>query len=102
MFEGKKKAGTLPDGVDARYLRGIVKNLAEEREGWEIAEALLRERLLARDAMLEHLGRQRDLLEEDADDPEDLVKGYAAKAIQAKRGIDRTFWLLAAADVIRD
>lgn len=102
VFEGKKKAGTLPDGVDARYLRGIVKNLAEEREGWEIAEALLRERLLARDAMLEHLGRQRDLLEEDADDPEDLVKGYAAKAIQATRGIDRTFWLLAAADVISD
>ncbi len=100
VFEGKKKAGTLPDGVDARYLRGIVKNLAEEREGWEIAEALLRERLAAHDTMLEHLGRQQDVLEENANDTEGLVKSYVANAIMAKRGIDRTFWLLAAADLI--
>ena len=32
----------------------------------------------------------------------DLVKDYASKAMASRRGIDRTFWLLAAADVIKD
>jgi len=100
VFEGKRRAGTLPEGVDGRYLRGIVKNLAEEREGWEIAEALLRERLAARDLALSHLERQRDDVEEEADDIEDMVKRYVGKAMKARRGIDRTFWLLATADAI--
>ncbi|MBT3222417.1 MAG: hypothetical protein HN348_25370, partial [Proteobacteria bacterium] len=95
-------ASTLPDGVDARYLRGIVKNIAQEREGWEIAEALLRERLAARDLMLQHLGRQQELVDEEAVDTEDLVKRYISKAMDAKRGIDRTFWLLATSDVIQE
>lgn len=102
VFEGKKRAGTLPEGVDGRYLRGIVKNLAEEREGWEIAEVLLRERLAAQDAMLKHLGRAQEKIEDDAEDAEELVKRYVAKAMGATRGIDRTFWLLATADVIRE
>lgn len=102
IFEGKKKAGTLPNGVDGRYLRGIVKNLAEEAEVWYIAEALLRERLAARDLALAHLGRQRDALEDDADDAPDLVKAFIDKALATTRGIDRTFWLLATADVIND
>jgi hypothetical protein len=100
VFEGKKKAGTLPEGVDARYLRGIVKNITEEREGWEIAEALLRERLAARDLVLQHLGSQQERIDEEAVDTEDLVKRYVTKAMDAKRGIDRTFWLLATTDVI--
>lgn len=102
VFEGKRKAGTLPDGVDGRYLRGIVKNLAEEAEGWHIAVALLRERLAARDLALAHLGRQREAVEQDAPDPEDLLKIYVDKALASRRGIDRTFWLLAAADVVSD
>ena len=102
VFEGRKKAATLPDGVDASYLRGIVKNIAQEREGWEIAEALLRERLAARDLMLQHLGCQQELLDEEAVDTEDLIKRYISKAMDAKRGIDRTFWLLATTDVIQE
>ena len=77
-----------------------MKNLAEEREGWAIAEALLRERLVARDLALSHLERQRDEVEDEADDVEDMVKRYVGKAMEVKRGIDRTFWLLATADVI--
>lgn len=102
IFEGKKKAGTLPEGADARYLRGIVKNLAEEAEGWHIAEALLRERLAARDLALAHLDRQRDAIEEDGPEPADLVKAFVDKALASARGIDRTFWLLATADAIAD
>lgn len=32
LYEAKKQAGTLPEGVDVRYLWGIVKNVARERE----------------------------------------------------------------------
>ncbi len=102
VFEGKKKARTLPEGVDARYLRRIVKSLAEEAEGWHIAEALLRERLAAQDLALRHLDKQRDDIEEDGPEPVDLVKLYIDKAIRSARGIDRTFWLLATADAITD
>lgn len=102
IFEGKKKAGTLPEGADGRYLRGIVRNIAQEAEGWHTAEALLRERLAARDLALKHLQRQRIDLDEDGPDPENLVKSMVDKALASKRGIDRTFWLLATADAIRD
>jgi hypothetical protein len=102
VFEGKKNAGTLPKDVDGRYLRGIVRNLAEEAEGWHIAEALLRERLAARDQALAHLGHQRDALQDDGPEPIDLVKAFVDKALTSARGIDRTFWLLATADVINE
>jgi hypothetical protein len=36
-FEGKRTGGTLPAGVDARYLLGIVRHLAEEDEVREVA-----------------------------------------------------------------
>lgn len=102
VFEGKKKAGTLPEGVDARYLRGIVKNLAEEAEGWHIAEALLRERLAARDFALAHLGEQRDDFEQQGSQTTEQLKAFVDKALASARGIDRTFWLLATADIISD
>lgn len=102
VFEGKKKAGTLPEGVDGRYLRGVVKNLAEEAEGWQIAVALLRERLAARDLALAHLDRQREAVEDDGPEADDLIKTYVDKALKSRRGVDRTFWLLAAADVVTD
>ncbi len=100
VFEGKKAAGTLPSGVDGRYLRGIVRQLAQEREGWAIAEALLRERLAARDLALLHLGRQQEALDEEEDDSEERLKNYIDRAMSARRGIDRTFWLLASADLL--
>lgn len=43
ILVGKRAAGTLPMDADGRYLRGIVKNLAEEAEGWQVAQALLRQ-----------------------------------------------------------
>lgn len=95
-------AGTLPEGVDGRYLRGIVANVAEEAEGWQIAEALLRERLAARDLALAHLGQQRHQLEHAQAPTTDLVKAFTERALACARGIDRSFWLLAAADVITE
>lgn len=102
IFEGKKKAGSLPEGADARYLRGIVKNVAQEREAWQIAVALLEERRRARDLTVIHLQRQRDALDEEVDNFEDLVKSYVDKAMACQRRIDQTFWLLAVADTIQE
>jgi len=102
IFEGKMKAGTLPKGVDARYLKGIVYNLAEEAEGWNISIALLRERLKARDLALAHLKEQQEELEEQGPETSDLLKDYLDKALASARSIDRTFWLLASADLIID
>jgi len=101
VFEGKRNVGSLPEGVDASYLAGIVRNLAMQREGMEIAEALLHARLDARDRVLAHLERQRDELEEEAPDPEDLVKDTVDRALAVERRIDRLFWLQVTADAIR-
>jgi hypothetical protein len=101
IFEGKRNADTLPEDADASYLAGIVRNLSRQREGMEIAEALLRARLDAHDRMLAHLQDQRDKLEEQGPDPEDLVKDTVDRALAAERRIDRLFWLQVAADTIR-
>jgi hypothetical protein len=45
-------ANTLPDGADARYLLGIVKNVAAQTEGEVLAELLSRNRIAARDRFL--------------------------------------------------
>ena len=55
-----RTVGTLPPGVDARYLLGIIQNLGNEREGVAIAEELLRARLDARDRMLAPLVDARE------------------------------------------
>ncbi len=103
IFEGRRARGTLPDGADARYLRGIVKNVAEEEEGWAIAEVLLRERLAARDLALDPLADRRADLEAEGLAPEELLRRYVDHALgAAPRRIDRMFWLAAAVDVVLD
>lgn len=102
IFERRSLAGTLPDGVDARYLRGIVKNLAEEAEGWALAEQLLRARLAARDSALAPLEAERAELRCGRQAPELQLSKLTAFAMDAARRLDRTYWLLAAADLIVD
>ena len=78
-----------------------LKNIAETQEATAISEALT-ERLVTIDAMLQHLGIQQDkIIEQALDDPEELLKSYLFRAMDTKRAIDRTFWIRAAADVIR-
>jgi len=92
VFEGKKRAGTLPKDVDGRYPRDIVKNTAETSEGLAIAEAFLRERMAARDLALEHLGKQQEALQADVVDPRDLVNAFVDKprAASTRRSLCRT------------
>jgi len=100
-FEGKLSADTLPKGVDARYLLGIVRNLAAKNEGREIAEALLRERLAARDRMLAELQRARDEARNTIV-PRDLLPTFVDRALDSGHRLDTLFWLDAVADIIRE
>src|SRR5262249_29454103 len=84
-------AGTLPPGVDARYLLGIVQNLGNEREGIAIAEELLRARLDARDRMLAPLVRAREAARADMSDIHERVLSFVDSALAADRRIDRLF-----------
>lgn len=102
IVEGKRRAGTLPADVDARYLLGVVRNITEEREGWEIALALWEERTRAHDRALDAAERARAALDEDVDDSELRVAAYVDRGLATSRRLDRFFWLTATADVILD
>ena len=99
VFEGKRTRGTLPVGVDARYLRGIVVNLATEAECMAIADALLDERIRAQDRALAALHGDQERLYGTCEDPEWLVKRYVERAVSTRRKLDRYGWLRAVADV---
>jgi len=100
-FEGKRNACTLPYGADGRYLLGIVRNIAQQDEGLQITEALIRARLDARDRLLAPLRRTRDSLLQSSADPIDAIKAMTDLALEADRTIDRLFWLGAVAEHIR-
>lgn len=100
IFETKGRVGTLPAGVDARYLLGIVRNLGDEREGVAMAEALLRARLAARDRRLAPLLRRRDAARVDIPDLRARVLHFADLALAIDHRVERLFWLLAVAEEI--
>lgn len=100
IFEGKRDARTLPDGVGARYLLGIVRNVAQRREDRAMTDALIRLRLDARDAALASLQHMRRHILRDISDPSGRVSALLRAALDAERLLDHRFWLLAVADVI--
>ena len=94
IFDGKRIAGTLPDGVDVRYLLGIVRNLHHVHEAELITAALLRERLAARDRLLLPLVHERDaILVDTTGDTCAFIDASVARLTRAERAIDRHFWL---------
>ena len=102
VFEGKQKAGTLPPGVDVRYLLGIVRRVADEQEGRAIAEALFDRRVELRDKALRHLQDCRDAIEDEAPDALFWLRQLIDQALAAERSLDRYFWLRTAADLIEE
>ncbi len=100
IFDGKRRAGTLPDDVDVRYLWGIVRRIANEREGWEIACALWEGRVAAGDIFASRLQRQLDRLTTPTQPPEAVLKLLVDQAMKAPSRFERFFWLTAIADVI--
>jgi hypothetical protein len=101
IFAGKRTAGTLPEGVDARYLLGIVKNVHHLHEAEPITEALIRERLAARDRFLAPLVLERDaiLATRGADVSATLI-ALVDRLTCAEHTIDQHVWLDAAADLV--
>jgi hypothetical protein len=97
-FEAKRRTGSLSDGVDGRYLFGIVRNIAQQDEGLRISELLLRERLAARDRLLVDLEDRRDTLLQMVSEPRELLHILLDRALDTDRRLDRLFWLRAAAD----
>lgn len=101
IFAGKRTAGTLPDGVDARYLLGIARNLHHRHEAEPITEALIRERLSARDRFLAPLVSERDaILAASGADLGATLIALVDRLVDAEHAIDRHVWLDAAADLV--
>jgi hypothetical protein len=100
IFDGKRRAATLPKGADARYLLGIVRNLADKAEGELVARAMLELRLEAKDRMLAPLRAARDALCK-GDDPARVCADCVDRALETKSTLERLFWLGALADVLR-
>jgi hypothetical protein len=92
IFDGKLRAKTLPDGADARYLLGIVRNRAAKSEAEQMARALLELRLEVTDRMLAPLCAQRDALFSGTD-LAGLVAGCIDRALGNQGPLVRIFWL---------
>lgn len=101
IFTGKRQAGTLPQDCDARYLLGIVRNVAAQCEGVAVAEALLAKRLEARDYVLAVLQAKRDAVCNSTRDPREVIADCVAHALGTDRKLDRLFWLRALAQEIQ-
>lgn len=98
IFESKRSRGKLPDGADARYLLGIVRNVYHQHESDAITQELIRARLDARDALLQPLVQQRDAILND--EHTNALRAFVDHALASTRSIDRNFWLEALADLI--
>jgi hypothetical protein len=92
IFETKQQRGTLPDSANARYLLGIVRNLHHVHEADAITQALLRQRIDARDHFLAALLRERDSILSQAD-LNARLDAIANRLVSADRELDRLFWI---------
>lgn len=101
IFDGKRLANTLPEGVDARYLLGIVRNVAAKTEGELVARRLLELRLEVRDQTLAALVRERDALLALRDVSKACVDCIDL-ALATESPLERSFWLDSLATLIRD
>jgi hypothetical protein len=98
LFESKQQRGSLPDGVDARYLLGIVKNVKEQTEGELFVEILLRNRKHARDLILSRLERERNELLAENRLPDEILAELVDRALLTEGTLEPSFWLDSLAD----
>lgn len=102
VFRAKRDARTLPDGADARYLLGIVKNVAEKTEGELFAEHLWDLRSQMRDLRIAALQAERDELCKRHDVAQTIATCVDRALEAAKDSLTRSFWLDSIVDVVRD
>jgi hypothetical protein len=93
IFGAKQQRASLPEGADARYLLGIVRNLHHEHEADALTQLLLRERIGARDRFLAPLLRARDAILTADDDLDARLKAITRHIVEAERELDRYFWI---------
>ena len=101
IFDAKRRANTLPDGADARYLLGIVKNITAKTEGEILAETLYRGRMEIRDRFLAPLRAEREALRAEPDVLR-VLRTCVEKALDTTSNLERTFWLDAIVETLRD
>jgi len=101
IFESKRRASTLPDGADARYLLGIVKNVAAKTEGEILAELLYDGRMEIRDRLLAPLRAARESLRSEAD-PNRVLATCVEKAMATPSQMERHFWLDVITETLRE
>ena len=101
IFDAKRRANTLPEGADARYLLGIVKNVAAKTEGELLAETLYRGRMEIRDRFLAPLRAEHDALRSEPDMLRVLLI-CVEKATSTPSNLERTFWLDAIVEKLCD
>jgi hypothetical protein len=101
IFAAKRRANTLPEGADARYLLGIVKNIAAQTEGEILAETLYRGRLEIRDRFLAPLRAEREALRTDPDVLHVLLV-CVENAMATTSGLERGFWLDTVVETLRE
>jgi len=99
IFEGKRLAATLPDGADARYLFGIIKNVVDKEEGEHVTRCMLQLRLDARDRMLKSLVDAREKVCA-TPDVASVCRACVDRALETTSPLDRIFWLDALAAVL--
>jgi hypothetical protein len=100
IFASKRRASTLPDGADARYLLGIVRNISADLEAEFFAEELYDLRVELRDRILARLRAERDEICADADTAR-VANTCVDRALEIPASMERTFWLETLADVLR-
>jgi hypothetical protein len=100
IFDAKQQTKTLPDGADARYLLGIVKNTAAKTEGELFAEILYRNRIEMRDRFLASLRAEREALRSEPDVLH-VLRVCVEKATDTPGNIERTFWLDAIVETLQ-
>jgi hypothetical protein len=102
IFKTKRMVGTLPEGADGRYLLGIVRNIAKQDETDQMREVLLRERIKENDQSLADLFIERLRIVANQHNLAAVLNDFVDHATATDRIIDRTFWLLAIVDLIRE
>ena len=99
IFEGKKHSKTLPQDVDARYLLGIIRNLSAKREGIEIARALWKNRVEARDMLSQLLDKKKQEILVFSDSKEQAYK-FIDLALKSETRHEFLYWLNSASEYI--
>lgn len=99
IFEAKDAVGSLPQDVGPRYLLAITRNIANEREGLAIAEALWRRRLEAQDDILARLSAERDAC--CAGSVQERLHTFTQRALDATSALQRIVWQDAIAETLR-